>query len=190
MSRISFGLDKKSIKEAIKKINAVKKEFLNGTIIYDFLEGVCKWLIFKASTYVKNSDIGENVKQDINSHWSYVIKGNQATIINDSMQAVFVEFGVGTMGEQIPHDNANKAEYEYNVNTQYYWAYPADDLEDVDMHKGYIAKERKDGGFWIITKGSWRVMYGYQAIVDARQDLQNPNGQIAQIWKTVKTRYL
>ena len=190
MSKMVVNLDKKSIRNAIKKLQTIKKQFKSGVIISDFLKGVCEWLIFRASNYVKNSDIGENIKADINSHWSYKVNGNSAKITNDSDSAVFVEFGVGTMGEQIPHDNASNAGYEYNVNNRHYWVYNVKSEEDVDMHKGYIAKPKSDGTVWIITKGSWRVMYAYQAIVDARADLMNPNGEIAQIWKTVKSRYI
>jgi hypothetical protein len=190
MSKIVIELNKKSVENAIKKLNEVEKKLKDGVMISDFLAGVCEWLIFRASTYVKDSDIGENVKSDINAGWSYVVSGKNAKITNNSDKAVFVEFGVGSMGEQIPHDNAEQTEYQYNVNNRHYWVYNVDSVEDVDMHKGYIAKPRKDGSIWIITKGSWRVMYAYQAIVDAKVDLMNQNGQIAQIWKTVKSRYI
>ena len=194
MSKIVVHLDQKSIKSAIKRLNNLKAQFQSGIIISEFLEGVCKWLIFKASTYVKNSDIGENIKDDINNHWSYTVSGNSAKITNDSDSAVFVEFGVGSMGQKIPHDMASKSGYDYNVgnkiNSSGYWVFKAESEEDVDMHKGYMAKPRSDGSLWIITKGSWRVMYAYQAIVDARADLLNRNGEIAQIWNTVKSRYV
>lgn len=186
--KITVALNNKSIKDAIKQLNNVKKQMVTN-IVPEYLELVCKWLIDRASWYVTNSDIGENVKADINSHWSYTITGNSAKIVNDSDKAVFVEFGVGSMGARIPHENASQTGYNYNVHDRTYWVYPVKSLEDVDMHKGY---KTADGGdnIWIITKGSWRVMFAYQAIVDAKEDLRNPNGELAKLWRGVKVRYI
>lgn len=192
MSKVIIRLNKQSIKKAIDKLNKIQSQLESGAIIEDFLGGVCRWLIHRATYYVNVSDIGDNVKTDINAHWSYAVNGSKAIITNDADQAVFVEFGVGNVGKSIPHPNANVAVdggYIYNKNNHRAWVFYAESEDDVDMHKGYIAKERKNGGLWIITKGSWRVMYAYNAIVDARNDLMNPNGQIAQIWKSVKSRY-
>ncbi len=186
--KIQIALNQQSIKEAKKKVLEVKNKIPKMNEY--FLSLCCEWIIKKAMWYVENSDIGENVKTDINNHWSYVATANSAKITNDAEQAVFVEFGVGTMGDQIPHDNASSAGYDYNVNNKYYWAYPVNSEEDVDMHKGYQTRIDKNGQLWIITKGSWRVMYAYQAIVDARQELRNPNGEFARMWNEAKMRYI
>jgi hypothetical protein len=41
----------------------------------------------------------------------------------------------------------------------------------------------------VMTKGAKGVMYAYNALVDARIDLQNPNGEFATEWKNLKVRY-
>lgn len=193
---INIALNKKSIQEAKKTLLAVQKKFKDGTIMKEYIRECCEWIVERAKYYVENSDIGENIKQDINSHWKIrFVSNNNAVIENDSDHAVYVEFGVGLMGERIPHDNATEAGYKYNVPSSSkkgdYWVYAVDSDADVDMHPGYKSiTDENTGKTWIITKGSWRVMFAYQAIVDAKEDLRNKNGEFAKMWNKVLTRYI
>lgn len=188
--KIQVELNTKSISNAIRKLKRIEYT-VQRTLVPEFVKACCEWIIERAKWYVDNSDIGANVKNDINSHWSYVLTGDAARILNDSDKAVFVEFGVGAMGEAIPHDNAKEAGYNYNVNNHKYWVYPVDSLDDVDMHEGYLSREdtKGRGMIWIITKGSWRVMYAHQAIIDAKESLMH-NGELVQIWRRLEARYL
>ena len=189
MKKITVSLNPKSIQNAIKEIENFRRT-LEQKVIPEFLDLLCQWIIARADFYIDNSDIGQIVKDDIKSHWQKSVNGKTAKITNDAWQAVFVEFGVGSMGKQIPHDNAEEADYRYNIKNKEWWVYPAESIEEVDMHKGYQTRVNGAGQLWIITKGSWRVMYAYQALIDARDDLANPNGEISQIWELTKERYL
>lgn len=194
--KINIALNKKSIENAKKKLLDIEQKFKDGTIMREYIDECCKWIVERAKYYVAISDIGDNIKQDINSHWRIrFISNNNAVIENDSDHAVYVEFGVGLMGERIPHDNAKSAGYKYNMPSPHkrgnYWVYSVDSVEDVDMHPGYKSiRDDETGRTWIITKGSWRVMYAYQAIVDAKEDLRNKNGEFAKMWKEVLARYI
>lgn len=194
--KINIELNRKSIEDAKKKLLAVQKKLKDGTIMREYINECCKWIVERAKYYVTNSDIGENIKQDINSHWKIrFISENNAVIENDSDHAVYVEFGVGLMGQMIPHDNANEAGYRYNLPSAHkngdYWVYSVQNEADVDMHPGYKSViDEKTGRTWIITKGSWRVMYAYQAIVDAKEELRKKNGEFAKMWNKILLRYI
>lgn len=198
--KINIELNTKSIDEAIKKLKFIEKQYTNGKMINHFLERVCDWLISRANMYVENSDIGDNVKVDIKTRWDYTINNGKAKIINPAEKAVFVEFGVGEIGEYEPHPNSAETKYEYNVDS------PAKDengvwhfytnMDDLDLPKralNYDTKffqNDKRGRLYVSTRGAEGVMYAYNALIDARNDLQNPNGELAQIWRTIQKQYI
>ena len=183
--KYTLKLNSRSVNALKKRIQIMKSNI--PILMERFLKDVAEWIIEKAKWYVENSDIGANVKADINDHWSYTISGKSAKIVNDSDKAVFVEFGVGSMGAMIPHDMAKSEGYQYNVNDHTYWVFTVEDEEDVDMHQGYQTKNAPDGQIYIITKGSWRVMYAYQSIVDAKDELRKVGGgEIGRLWKKAK----
>lgn len=191
---IQVNLSEKSIKNAIKQLKALKSK-LQTEMIPEFLRLCCEKIRDKANFYLEQDNIGKNVVDDIKNHWRIEISGNSAKLINDSEHAVYVEFGVGLMGQLIPHKKAKEVGYQYNLRQakgkSEYWVYQVSSLEDVDMHEGYMYDVTKDGKFWIITKGSWRVMYAYHAITWAQNELQKPHGgEIGKIWQGVKVRYI
>ena len=205
MKKITASLNINSIQKAIKQLNEIKKE-LNSTMLYDFLARCCDWFIKRANEHLSNSDIVKSVIIDIQNHWAQPLFTNTnnkltATITNNSDKAVFVEFGVGSIGARIPHPEASETGYEYNVPSsakrQGYWTFYADDWEDVDMHSGYLVKPAgsghsvsitgdspSSGGYWITTKGSWGELYAYQALVDMES-----SGILKTLWKETKKKY-
>lgn len=197
--KIVVELNRKSIQNAIKQLKAIKKTIPNMT--KDFLEGVALWIIDRANFHLNNSDIGENVKIDIRNGWEYEFVNNGIKITNSTQKAVFVEFGVGKVGEQQPHPEASKEGYEYNVPSEYKyagqyhdeftWRFTVKSEQDIDLSDGtYETWKKKSGDLKIITQGSYGVFYAYNAIVDAQMDLQNPNGKIAEIWQETKEKYI
>jgi hypothetical protein len=185
---IKVGLTENSVRDAITKLELFKKKML-PEMISDLLKHCCQYVIAKASYYLSISDIGKNIVEDINNNWHYEITGNRARIVNTAKNAVFVEFGVGSIGATMPHENADEANYKYNVHDKLWWSFKVNDLDDVDMHEGYLYSLTQDGKYRISTKGSWRVMYAYEALMDLREDLQNPTGQIGRKWHRM-LRYL
>jgi hypothetical protein len=192
---IKLSLNTKSIDKAIKKLEREKKR-LENVMISEFLEECGLWFINRANLHLSQSDIGKEIVYDIQSNWTLptVVKsGNTYTMVveNYSDKAVFVEFGVGLVGSQIPHPQASKENYIYDKNgygnstANGYWVYYLDDLEEVDMHKGYQYKDSKYGGYWIITKGSWRDMYAYNTLMDMTTEGKVLKG----LWTKVKQKY-
>ena len=64
-------------------------------------------------------------------------------------------------------------------------------LKAVEDIRGFLDYRGESGKRIVVgTRGSEGVMYAYQAIVDAKQELRNPNGDLARIWKEIKARYI
>ena len=114
---INIALNKKSIEQAKKQLLYIKKILPQMT--RDFLEEVAIWVIDRANYHLNNSDIGENVKIDIRNGWEYDFTDKGIKITNRTQKAVFVEFGVGIVGQGDPHPNSSTEGYEYNVDSPY-----------------------------------------------------------------------
>jgi hypothetical protein len=198
--KINVELSPKSLQETIKKLKQVEKLYTKGTLIKDFLEDVCMWVIDRANWYLENADLGELVKLQIRNGWEYEIGTNGAKIINSAEKAVFVEFGVGNVGFFEPHPNADYELYQYDVpygskDENGVW-YFYTNLEDLDLPMSALNaysktfENDKRGRMFVATSGAKGVMYAYNALIDARNDLQNPNGELAQIWRTIQKQYI
>lgn len=199
--KITIGLDTKSINRAKKQIEKVKKLY-SEQMIPDLLKSCAKWLINRANErYLAVADIGDNVKTAIMGSWKIIEEDNTVTILNTSDKAVFVEFGVGIVGQESPHKNASKADYKYNMPS------PAKDdngtwhfytnIEDLDLPRSALVDDyhifrpetRKDGSvyrnrIYVETRGTQGVMYAYNALVDLR------NYGVNEVWKEIKKKYL
>ena len=82
--KIEVGLNKQSIKNAIKKLNAIKKTV--PTMQQEFLIEVAHWLTNRANDYITNSDLGSLVKDQIRSSWSYEPTANGIKIVNNAQK--------------------------------------------------------------------------------------------------------
>lgn len=198
MKKIIVRLNEKSINEAKATLKQMKKELKEMTT--QFLEECCKWIIKKANDYIDSSDIGSLVKEDIKSSWHYEIKSPNATIKNTSEKAVYVEFGVGVVGEAHPHPNARiqpLGEYEYNKESPSKsvdgsWTFFTNS-EELDLptssllaHNWYEGKRGVMGQagkrLLVTTKGAKGVMYAYNALMDIQ------NGHLKKIWEELKSK--
>lgn len=206
--KINIELNVKSIERARKTLNFIQRQYANGKMVQDFLELVCDWIVKRANFYIDNSDIGSLVKLEIRNSWTYTISNGQAKIINVADKAVFVEFGVGLVGSGNPHPNATsqKAQsYKYNISTPYkdgygmwyFWAnsneldIPRSSIVDIRGYDDFRGKGGEKGKRIIVgTMGAEGVMYAYQALMDAKLELERSNGEIANMWKKVYEEYI
>ncbi|MBP3573863.1 MAG: hypothetical protein J6J71_04575 [Prevotella sp.] len=208
--KIKVALNPKSIKNAINRLNAVKKSLFNMT--QEFVMEVAHWLTDRANYYITNSDLGSIVKDKIRSSWSYEPTANGVKIVNNSQKqltnfgtvplAVLVEFGVGVVGQSQAHPNATAEGYEYNVDsghksadgTWQFWL--NSDERDLPMSAfedfGTYDDHRKGGKRMVVTtRGAKGVWYAYNAIVDAQMELAKANGgEIGKMWEDIKARYI
>lgn len=195
--KINIELNQKSIKEAKRQLLQVKK--VVPLMTKDFLEDVAMWVIERANLHLNNSDIGENVKIDIRNGWVYNFTPTGIQITNSTEKAVFVEFGVGMVGQGQAHPQASAEGYEYNVDS------PAKDNDgswhffsneaDLDIPKSAIDWGVNGKGdskrMSIYTRGTKGVWYAYNAIVDAQMELAKPNGgEIGALWDKAKRKYI
>ena len=81
--------------------------------------GCCEKIIELANRNLESYDIGVNVKDKIFSSWTYEnsFADNKVVLKNTCDKAVYVEFGVGIVGQESPHELANQEGYEYNIPT-------------------------------------------------------------------------
>lgn len=199
--KIEVGLNNQSIKNAINKLNAIKKTV--PKMQQEFLVEVAHWLTDRANDYITNSDLGSLVKDQIRSGWSYEPIANGVKVVNRAEKAVYVEFGVGVVGQSQAHPNATAEGYEYNMDspsktedgTWYFWAnsneldLPLNSLTDI---RGFDDFRGKQGKRLVVgTRGAKGVWYAYNAIVDAQMELAKANGgKIGELWEKVKKRYI
>lgn len=198
--KINIYLGEKSIRDAIKKIEAVKNK--SPQMQQEFINQVAKWVVERANMHLKNSDIGSAVKSEIISSWKYEPTTNGIRAINKAEKAVYVEFGVGIVGQGSPHPNASVEGYEYNMPSpnkyagKYHdndtWRFIKQSTKDVDLPKdSYETWQMGSGNLKIITRGTKGAWYAYNAIVDARMELAKTNGgEIGKMWEGIKARYI
>lgn len=133
-------------------------------------------------------------------------EGSDPQLFKDTVYlAVLVEFGVGIVGEQNQHPNAIAEGYVYDIPTDYkdssgmwyFWTnhneldIPRSAIEDIRGYDDFRGRKNEKGKRIIVgTRGTEGVMFAYNAVVDAQQDMRNPNGQLAQEWKRLLERYL
>lgn len=195
--KIEIALNNKSIENAKKQLLYIKQIF--PQMRKEFLQEVALWLIDRANDNLYNSDIGENVKTDIMGSWLIDATDNVVKITNKSEKAVFVEFGVGIVGQSEAHPNANTEGYEYNMDSPHKdrkgtgtWVFQSK-LTDLDLPKDNVefAYNNSNTDFAIVTRGAKGVWYAYNAIVDAQMELSKVGGgAIGKIWNDIKARYI
>ena len=208
--KIEISLNKQSINNTIKQLNAIKKTV--PTMQQEFLMEVAHWLTYRANEYITNSDLGSLVKDKIRGSWSYEPTANGVKIVNNAQKqvtnfgtvplAVLVEFGVGVVGQSQAHPNATAEGYDYNVDSGHKsadgsWSFWLNsDERDLPMSAftdfGTYDDHRKGGKRMVVTtRGAKGVWYAYNAIVDAQMELaKSGGGEIGKLWNDIKKRYI
>lgn len=199
MKHIKVGLSTKSIAFAIRRLENIKKATL-PRMIHDFLTECCEWIINEANSQLDTSERGAEVIDDIKSRWSYVVSENGfAKIVNSAEKAVYVEFGVGVVGQGKPHPNADEAGYDYNrpsLAKDIYdaWYFYADGKESLDIPLNSIVwssnlqpRSGKDSPnrLKVYTAGAEGDMFLYNAMMNLIS-----SGQVHKIWNNIKEKYL
>jgi hypothetical protein len=205
MKQINIYLNPDSISSAISQLNYIKNVF--PKMVSELLMGAALIVTEKANLYIDISDIGNLVKEDIKSGWVYepIPSGMGIIVKNTSDKSVYVEFGVGIVGQQDSHPNANVTGYEYNKDSPSKssdgsWAFFVDS-ERLDLpinsllaHNWYKGKRGKNGiagqRLFIMTKGAKGVWYTYNAIADSYAELATGGGAIKALWESIKMRYI
>lgn len=192
-------LDPKSVKNAIAQIQYVKKFYPN--MVKELLESSRVWIAERANGFLDASDIGDNVKATIKSQWDFPpIVGNVCLLVNrdssgqEKNKAVFVEFGVGSVGGSQPHPLALENGYLYNVPSPYKgkgkkdpdeWSFDTN-LESLDIPQKNITKAYSKGEkLHVYTKGARGVFFLFNALTEFRV-----SGQAQIIWQKIKEKYI
>lgn len=173
--RINIDLSKKSIENAIKQIKAVQKK-VQKDLPRVYLEKCVAKIIELANQNLMITDIGSEVKALIQSSWQIspvvgnrIVLSNNAEFESGKNLAVFVEFGVGIVGQGSKHTLANQANYEYNVLTDAKdqfgnWVYTLDGGESrMNIESNYYESENTASGLRIKTQGTPATMFLYKA---------------------------
>ena len=178
---ITIGSDKKTLQEAKKKLQNIKKQI--PQMIDEFYYSCYLKFVEYCRNYLFASTIGENIKSEIALGWEYQRTNSGATFINKTEKAVFVEFGVGVVGLDNYHSNAKKENYNYNIgskiNADGSWIFNVTDKSDIDIESGFILNETEHT---VRTKGSPAVMYAFNALEDLRFEYPK-------IWENIKIKY-
>lgn len=176
--KLHIDLSKKSVDNAIKRLETVKKNLNN--YYQEFLLECYDWFKRHANKLLQLTDIGENVKSGIESGWQYIFTSdNSIKISNVHDSAVYVEFGVGIVGQESPHKNAMQAGYKYNIPSEAkdengVWRFYKN-IADLDMPKSalnyeskQLSESRKRERWFIATAGAAGAMYAYNALIDLK----------------------
>lgn len=136
MKTINVRLDPKSIENAIKELQAYKKE----------IESKAKLLVQRLTDYgadiarIKIVDLGAvysgELLSGVDGYFSPLLNAGYVKVSSDHV--AFVEFGTGVVGQQSPHTNGeylSKASWGYATGQKIFttkdgkvgWIYPTDD---------------------------------------------------------------
>lgn len=183
MATIKINLDVKSINKAIKQVEEIQRK-LKEQVPSLFIDKALTWIKDRANFYLSTLPMDSEITGDIQDSWTIErVTNNLKRLVNSSRKAVFVEFGVGIVGQQQEHPNANMENYEYNIPTRYKhsdgrWVFNAKG-KAIDLKEGYfqVYTRENSGKTVAVTKGSPANLYLY----NAGMDLLN-TGAYQQLW--------
>lgn len=169
MKVIEVGLSKSSIEKAIKEIEQYQKNVLSA--ISEILERSADKIISLANERIAAYDFDQEIITGIQSGWEKEKGKDGLSLIlkNTNDKAVFLEFGVGQVGQANSHEQAEAAGYEYDKNAHGNegWNFYVGADEGVDIVGGlYEAQLLGNNRFRIYTKGSPATMYLFNAAMD------------------------
>jgi hypothetical protein len=185
--KIKVGLNAKSIKNAINALETAKKQ-LQGEMLDEFYKECYNYFVSRANYYLLSSGIGDLVIAEIQSSWHFekIVGGVKFT--NDAEKAVYVEFGVGIVGGDNKHPNADMTGYKYDVPSKSKlvdgsWMFRAyEDELDIPQNAIVGSTPKSDGRLKILTSGTKGCFYAFNALEDLRLEYKN-------IWERIKIKY-
>lgn len=185
----------KSIDRAIQQLENASNQ-ISSVMFKEFLSRCCVKISQLANENLRNIDVGVNVKSDIENSWLVTVDNNGTAILsNRAEKAVYVEFGVGIVGESEPHPNASKTGWEYNKDSIYKkadgsWIFYQNakdlDLPSIALDDRIIFNEpdKNSERMLIKTRGAVGSWFVYNAIVEFAS-----SGCAEQIWEEIKIKY-
>lgn len=185
--KIKVGLNKQSVKTAINALKTAKKQ-LQGEMLNEFYKECYNYFVSRANYHLLSSDIGELVIAEIQSSWIFERTLNGAKFTNNAEKAVYVEFGVGIIGQGNKHPNADNTGYQYNKPSEKKladgsWVFKSYEDELDIPQKAITAKDyTADGKLRILTSGTKGCFYAFNALEDLRLEYKN-------IWERIKIKY-
>lgn len=165
-------LNLKTVDEAIKQIEAYQKRVAN--LIPDFLKACAEAIRDKANERLlfeaMSLGLSGLLLNDITSSWETEQTSDSSIILrNTSKKAVYIEFGVGTIGGSNEHTQASEAGYKYDMNAHgdEGWTFWVRNNE-IDIGTEYRESEKthRDGTIEIHTQGQPATMFLYQSAMD------------------------
>ena len=170
--KINITFDIKSLKNAIKELKSIQTK-MRVDIPNKFLNRCLDEIIIRANNYLEQIPIDYRVTSNIMGSWHKTVTGNSATLINDADKAVFIEFGVGAVGQDEPHPNASETNYKYNVQPGFKlpddsWIFKLDNELGSDIMDKYVLHiwDTFTDTTFIQTEGQPAQLYLYNAIMD------------------------
>ena len=185
--KLNVKLNQKSIKATINALKTAKKQ-LQEEMLNDFYKECYNYFVGCANYHLLSSGIGDLVIAEIQSSWHYEKTLNGAKFTNDAEKAVYVEFGVGIVGGENEHPNANNTGYQYNMPSQSKlfdgsWIFKSyEDELDIPQSTIISKKTMADGKLRILTSGTKGCFYAFNALEDLRLEMPN-------IWQRIKVKY-
>ena len=205
MKKIQVRLNKQSVDNAIKELKAFEKNIKKA---FDSFYLECyNYFVNRAKYYVELSDIGNLVKQKINSSWELQKSSNGVKFVNTAnIQknvagekqtvpiAVLIEFGVGIVGQSNKHPLSSEVGYEYNIDTDYKdedgsWTFWTNSKEldipfsAVEDYKNMGDRGKRGKRMVVTTRGTKGVWYAFNALEDLKLE-------IPKIWERIKKQVL
>jgi hypothetical protein len=178
MKSLKISLNTQSIDQAKQSLANIK-QILVDQVTPVYLERAAQWIKNRANEILAKSDIGKDVIRWISNSWHINVASKSRVILsNTSWKAVWVEFGVGIVGQSNKHPNADKEGYEYNVDSgkkfgQGYWTFSIKDESKLDIpQEAIVDEDYTDDGLSITTQGTKGVWYLYNAVQDFKMNEQ------------------
>lgn len=191
--KINILYDVKSVNKAILSIKAAKKKIMES-IIPEFLKLCCYEIQRIANRNLYALGFSSDMVAEVEAGWQPPIKiTNTSYLLRNTGRAYLLEFGTGIIGEQNPHEYANEAGYEYNVDSDYKrddgsWTFRFRGVDALDVKEEYILRKflsAKKGTPIILTKGQPAQMFVYDAFSEFFG-----LGTYKKLWEETKRKHL
>lgn len=170
MKKIKINLSSTSCQKAINELKNIKNILnkINNEFIYESLE----WIKNRANDYLNNRVKNFPNTANIEQYWVINQLGNgHWELRNTSPVGAYVEFGVGLVGSNRPHESSYQSNYKYDVNNH--------------GDKGWNWKNEEYG----ISMYGFRGYEGKSFLYDAFFDYHY-NFEYKRIFKMVYSKYI
>ena len=187
-----------SVKRAIQALERAKATLLDK-VVEELAKECSNAIIERANERLyTDSQIGSGLILEIQASWVLDrVKNGSYVLRNVCDKAVYVEFGVGVVGEQDPHPNASSARYKYNMQESGVnhklkdgsWIFRVQNIDLIDIGEKYVmarpnGEKYYESGRTVRTQGQPATMYLYNAIFDFIE-----SAEPQKIWSRVSQKY-